>query len=136
MAAGAPALHDFLTDNIADEISMSFGEPDRAFAESEHIREDEFSVQPTHSAFSEHHIVLADFSLSDRLTIWTPIQSSAIIKSSMARNLGLTDSNVRIVNLHTGGAFCGRGADKPHHYIAALSFTKSGQAGKNNVYRG
>ena len=127
MAAGAPALHDFMTDNIADEITMSFGEPDQAFAESDYIREDEFSVQPTHSAFSEHHIVLADFSLPDRLTIWTPIQSSAIIKSSMARNLSLTDSSVRIVNLHTGGAFCGRGADKPHHYIAALLSRKAGR---------
>ena len=26
MAAGAPALHDFMTDNIADEITMSFGD--------------------------------------------------------------------------------------------------------------
>ena len=77
---------------------MNFGDADRAFAESEHIREDESFIQPTHSAFAEHHILLADFSLSDRLTVWTPIQSSAIIKSAMARSFGLTDSNVRIVN--------------------------------------
>ena len=127
LAEGAPVMHDFLTDNIADEITMNFGDADRAFAESEHIREDEFFIQPTHSAFAEHHIVLADLSLPDRLTVWTPIQSSAIIKSAMARSFGLTDSNVRIVNLNTGGAFCGRGADKPHHYIAAFLSRKAGR---------
>jgi 4-hydroxybenzoyl-CoA reductase subunit alpha len=127
MGSGAPPLHDFLTDNIADEITMNFGDAEKAFADSEHIREDEFTIQPTHSAFAEHHVVLADFSLADRLTIWTPIQSSSIIKANMARNFGLTDSNVRIVNLNTGGAFCGRGADKPHHSIAAMLSRKAGR---------
>ena len=125
-APGARVLHqDFSADNIADDITMNFGDADRAFAESDHIREDEYAIQPTHSCFAEQHIVLADFSLPDRLTVWTPIQGSAIIKSSMARNLGLPDSSVRIMNLNTGGAFCGRGADKPHHYIATLLSRKA-----------
>jgi 4-hydroxybenzoyl-CoA reductase subunit alpha len=126
-AEGAPVLHDFLTDNYADEVNMNFGDVDKAFAESDHIRVDEYTIQPTHSAFTEHHTVLADHSLPDRLTVWTPIQGSSIIKSTMAQRLGLSDSSVRIMNLNTGGAFCGRGADKPHHYLAAILSRKAGR---------
>jgi 4-hydroxybenzoyl-CoA reductase subunit alpha len=43
----------------------------------------------------------------------------------MAQNFSLPESNVRILNLNTGGAFCGRGADKPHHYIAAMLSRKA-----------
>ena len=45
----------------------------------------------------------------------------------MSFKLGLPASSVRIMNLNTGGAFCGRGADKPHHYIAALLSRKAGK---------
>ncbi|RMF96635.1 MAG: hypothetical protein D6734_03455 [Candidatus Schekmanbacteria bacterium] len=125
MAQGAPVLHEYLEDNIADEIDINFGNIEKAFEESDHIREDEFIVRPNHSCFSEHHIAVADFSLPNKLTIWTPIQSSAIIQNNMAFNLGLSTSNVRIMNLNTGGAFCGRGADKGFHYITAFLSRKT-----------
>ncbi len=126
-APDAPILHQHYEDNYADDVSMHFGDADRAFNESEHIRIDEYTINPSHSCFTEHHTVLADYSLPDKLTIWTPIQSSAIIQMSMANKFGLSESNVRIMNLNTGGAFCGRGADKPHHHIAALLSRKTSQ---------
>lgn len=126
-AEGAPILHVHLDSNYADEVNMNFGDAEKAFSQSEHIRLDEYTVYPTHSCFSEHHIVLADYSLSDKLTIWTPIQASIFIQMNMAFKFGLPESNVRIMNLNTGGAFCGRGADEPHHYIAALLSRKTGK---------
>jgi len=127
LAKGAPIIHDYLEDNFADEIKMNFGDADKAFAESEMIREDEFVVNPTHSCFSEQHTVLADFSLPDQLTLWTPIQAPTLVQKGMSYNLKLKESNIRVINLNTGGAFCGRGADKPHHYIAAFLSRKSGK---------
>jgi len=124
-AEGAPVLHQYYQDNYADDLSMNFGDADKAFSQSEHIRVDEYTINPTHSCFTEHHTVLADYSLPDKLTIWTPIQSSAIIQMNMANKFGIPESKVRIMNLNTGGAFCGRGADKPHHYIAALLSRKT-----------
>jgi 4-hydroxybenzoyl-CoA reductase subunit alpha len=126
-AEGAPLLHSHLDSNFADDITMNFGDADRAFAESDHTRVDEYTIYPSHSSFSEHHIVLADFSLPDRLTVWTPIQASIHIQMNMAFRLNLPQSSIRLMNLNTGGAFCGRGADLPHHYIAALLSKKAGK---------
>ena len=126
-AEGAPALHAHLDNNYADDIDLNFGDADKGFSQAEHIRVDEYTVQPTHSCFSEHHTVLADFSLPDRLTIWTPMQASFFIQMNMALRFSLSESKVRIINLNTGGAFCGRGGDKPHHYIAALLSRKTGK---------
>lgn len=124
-AEGAPILHEYLEDNFADDIKINFGDVDAAFSQSDHIREDEFAVRPNHSCFSEHHIAVVDYSLPDKLIVWTPIQSSAIIQNNMAFNLGLSASNIRIMNLNSGGAFCGRGADKGFHYIAAFLSRKT-----------
>jgi 4-hydroxybenzoyl-CoA reductase subunit alpha len=126
-AEGAPVLHEYCDDNYADDVSINFGDAANAFSEAEHLRVDEYTVHPTHSCFSEHHVVLADYSLPNKLTIWTPIQASIFIRMNMALHFGLPESSVRVINLNTGGAFCGRGGDKPHHYIAALLSRKTGK---------
>ena len=126
-AEGAPVIHPYLDSNYADDINMNFGDADHAFSASEHIRVDEYTVHPTHSCYSEQHVVLADYSLPGKLIIWTPIQSSLFIQMNMALKFSLPESDVRIMNLNTGGAFCGRGADAPHHYIAAILSRKTGK---------
>jgi 4-hydroxybenzoyl-CoA reductase subunit alpha len=126
-AQEAPALHNHCEDNFADDITMHFGDSEKAFSEADYVRVDRYTVYPTHSCFAEQHTVLADFSLPGSLTIWTPIQASIHIQMNMAFKFGLPQSRVRLLNLNTGGAFCGRGADKPHHYIAALLSQKAGK---------
>ncbi|MBW2220673.1 MAG: molybdopterin-dependent oxidoreductase, partial [Deltaproteobacteria bacterium] len=126
-AEGAPVIHDHCDDNYADDLSMNFGDAEKAFSESEHVRVDEYTVNPMHSCFTEQHIVLADYSLPDKLTIWTPIQVTAFIQMNMAFKFGIPEGNVRIMNLNSGGCFCGRGSEKAHHYIAAILSRKTGK---------
>jgi 4-hydroxybenzoyl-CoA reductase subunit alpha len=40
-AEGAPVLHEYFEDNYADEICMNFGDVEKAFSESEHVRVDD-----------------------------------------------------------------------------------------------
>lgn len=127
IAQDAPVIHDHCDDNCADDLSMNFGDADKAFSAAEHIRTDDYSVNPTHSCFAEHHIVLADYSLPDKLIIWTPIQMTSFIQMNLAFKFGLPESNVRIMNLNSGGCFCGRGSDKAHHYAAAILSRKTGR---------
>jgi 4-hydroxybenzoyl-CoA reductase subunit alpha len=127
-AEDAPTLHPHSEDNCVDDITMNFGDAAQSFAEADYVRDDRYTVHPTHSCYSEQHTVLADFSLPGSMTIWTPIQASIHIQMNMAFKFGLPQSRVRLMNLNTGGAFCGRGADKPHHYIAALLSQKAGKA--------
>ncbi|MFC1591586.1 xanthine dehydrogenase family protein molybdopterin-binding subunit [Thermodesulfobacteriota bacterium] len=126
-APDAPILQPYYEDNYADDRTTILGDPDRAFDEVDHIRVDEFVAYPNHNCFAELHIALADFSLPDRLSIWSPTQTASLFQKDIAQNLGLSESNVRLCSLNTGGAFSGRVSVKPHHYIAALLSRKAGR---------
>ncbi len=80
---------------------------------------------PTHNCFAEFHIALADYSLPDKLSDLVTLPNCLLFQKSLSRNLGLSESNVRMCCLNTGGAFSGRVAVKPHHYIAALLSRKA-----------
>jgi len=123
----SPKVHEFYDDNIPDNINVSFGNVEEGFARSEYIREDRFVINPTHSCFSEHHMCVAYFDSSGKLTVWTPIQSSHFIQKNMAYNFKLPENKVRIKIQNVGGAFCGRGSDRTYHYIAALLSKKTGR---------
>jgi len=127
LAKGAPAVHEHCEDNIADDRIMTFGDIDKALADADYIREDEYKINPNHQCFAENHVVVADYSLPDRLTIWTPMQVASIPQSNLAFKLGLSESKVRIMNLNSGGCFCGRGSEKTHHYAALILSRKTGR---------
>ena len=74
----------------------------------------------THNLFAEFHVAVVDFSLPDKLTVWTPTQTGLLMQHSLAPAFGLSISQVQIIHLNTGGAFSGRGSIRPHHFIAAL----------------
>ena len=123
----SPKVHEFYDDNIPDNINISFGNVEEGFAESEYVREDRFVIYPTHSCFSEHHMCIAHFDSSEKLSIWTPIQSTHFIQKNMASNFKLSENRVRIITQNVGGAFCGRGSDRSYHYIAAMLSKKTGR---------
>ncbi len=125
VAKGAPVLHQYFEDNYADEKDLKFGDTEKTFDESDHIRTDEFTINPTHNCFAELHLALVDYSMPDKLTIWTPNQTAILIQQSMATSLGISQSKVRVCSLNTGGAFSGRGTVRPHHLIAALLSRKA-----------
>src|SRR4030067_2285555 len=123
----SPKVHEFYDDNIPDNINISFGNFEEGLAESEYVREDKFVIYPTHSCFSAHHMCVANFDSSGKLSIWTPIQSAHFIQKNMAYNFKLPENKVRIKIQNVGGAFCGRGSDRTYHYIAALLSKKTGR---------
>jgi len=119
-AKGAPQVHPDKPGNIwADDID-TYGEPEEAFAEAELIFKEKLNASVTHNLFAEFHVAVVDFSLPDKLTMWTPTQTGLLMQHAMAPAFGLSISQVQIIHLNTGGAFSGRGGTRPHHYIAAL----------------
>jgi CO/xanthine dehydrogenase Mo-binding subunit len=123
----APQLHPHAPGNIGPTHEQDYGDPDKAFAESDFIFEDEFRSPVQHNTLAELHVVLADFSNPKKLHLWTPTQSAAMYKMQLAEGLGLEESQVRIIYQNVGGAFTGRGRAKPHHFIAALLSRKVGK---------
>ncbi len=123
----APQLHPYAPGNIGPTHNQDYGDPDKAFEESDFVFEDEFRSPVQHNTLAELHVALADFSNPNKLHLWTPTQSAAMYKLQLAEGLGLKKSQVRIIYQNVGGAFTGRGRAKPHHFIAALLSRKAGK---------
>jgi len=124
---GAPQLHPHAPGNIGPVHERDFGDPDAAFAASDLVISDRFRTPMQHNTLAEFHVALADFSDPNRLQMWTPTQSAPMYQKALAKGFGLSESQVRIVYGHVGGAFTGRGRAKPHHFIAALLSRKAGR---------
>ncbi|MFC1670193.1 xanthine dehydrogenase family protein molybdopterin-binding subunit [Spirochaetota bacterium] len=128
MAEDAPVIHDeYFDNNFADEREETFGDVEKALEESDYIREDEYVVYPNHNCFAELHVAIADYTLPNKLTLWTPTQTAVLFQKGMAMAMGIPESNIQIHSLNTGGAFSGRPALCPHHYIAVLLSKKAGR---------
>lgn len=125
ITTGAPAIHKECKNNKMDEFSLDIGNVERAFDEADHVRIGECSFNPNHNCFAEHHVVVADYSLPGKLSIWTPNQSPLYVQKSMGAVLGISESNVRVFNLNTGGAFSGRIGPRKHNFIAAVLSRKA-----------
>jgi len=117
---GAPLVQPDKPGNIWSDDIDTYGEPDAAFEEADLIFEEKFSTSVTHNLFAEFHVAVVDFSLPNKLTLWTPTQTALLMQHALGPAFGLSISQVRIIHLNTGGAFSGRGGVRPHHYIAAL----------------
>ena len=127
MAEDAPQLHEKARGNVGWEENVVHGDPDAAFAECAYIREDEYVTNPSHNCYAEYHVCVADFSKGDQLTMYTPTQTALLFQKSLAAGFRLTDSDVRMLTLNTGGGFTGRTSVRPHHFLAALLSRKAGR---------
>ena len=109
----APQVHDWAPGNVGPTHERVFGDPDKAFAASDLVVEDRFKSPMQHNTLAEFHVALADWSQPEKLHVWTPTQSAPMYQQVLAKGLGLSESQVRIVYNNIGGAFTGRGRPKP-----------------------
>ena len=121
----APQINPYYVGNVASDNTDDYGDPDKALAEADLILENKFTTHPTHNCYSEFHAVLVDYSFPNKLTMYTPTQSGYLFQNKLSQAFGLSNSQIRIVHLNTGGAFTGRGLLRPHHYIAAILSRKA-----------
>lgn len=127
LVEGAAQLHPKAPGNVAWELAEVHGDPERAFAESAFQREDVYYTNPSHNCYAEFHVAVADYTAGGRLTVWTPSQSALLFQKALAAGFGLSEGQVRLMTLHTGGGFTGRSAVRPHHFVAALLSRKAGR---------
>ena len=121
----APQISEDFTGNVWSEDIDTYGKPEEAFEEADLVFEEKFDAAVTHNLFAEFHVAVVDFSRPDKLTLWTPTQTSYLMQHSLAPAFGLSLNQVQIIHLNTGGAFSGRGSVRPHHFVAALLSQKT-----------
>lgn len=126
MKPGAPALHAAM-NNIGVMMPVTFGNADKALAESDYVREDVFHLQSAAHCALEPHVSLGRYEIStDKITLWTSTQAPFKVREAMAKTLNMEVADIRVIKLNVGGGFGGKLEMFPMDFAACLLSKKSG----------
>ena len=113
-------LHGVRDTNIALDFRLCRGDPDKAFAEADHVFEHTFRTQQVLHLPLEPYVSLAETNgLS--MTIHTASQSPSFVRLEIARLLGWPENRVRVQVPFLGGGFGGKLYIKLEALVAALA---------------
>jgi carbon-monoxide dehydrogenase large subunit len=114
---GAPLLHDDLPSNLLAVKRDSHGDPDRAFAEADHVFKKRFVHGRVAGTPIECRGVIAQYDRGrDEFTIYSSSQIPHLTRSVAADCFGMAESDLRVVAPDVGGGF----GIKAHPYVEEL----------------
>ena len=116
MQPGAPIIHDEKdtegifdpVHNIVHHIEAEVGDPDKAFAEADHIFEGNFHTPKQQHAQLEPHICITYLDEDDRLVVRTSTQVPFHVRRIIAPLIGLPIRKIRVIKPRIGGGFGGK----------------------------
>jgi 4-hydroxybenzoyl-CoA reductase alpha subunit len=106
MKEGAPRVYDHVEKNISWDFHMDFGDVEKAFRESDLVREDRFQTGRVITGYLEPPAAVAVWD-SSGITIWAAKQSPYFVYRHLAACFNLPLSKVRIIQPFIGGGFGG-----------------------------
>lgn len=131
MKAQTDFIHDHKTNNLEKDYHHVFGDPEKGFAEADHVAEARFiSNEVTHAAM-EPHSTLASFEIdphtghSGRLTVWSSTQVPYYLQHKLSLVLDLPMQQIRVIKPLVGGGFGGKSEVIPLEIIAAIAARKA-----------
>lgn len=126
MKPGAPQIHTSM-NNIGVMLPVNYGNPDRALAESDYVREDIFTLQSAAHCALEPHVSLGQYEIStNKITLWTSTQAPFKVREAIAKTLKMEAADIRVIKLNVGGGFGGKLEMLPMDFSACLLSKKSG----------
>ncbi len=127
LGENAPLIHPSRKSNLFQTYSYAHGDLSEGERESKVIVEAQFNLPYVTHACMETSVVVAQFDLHERLTLWSTTQIPFLLQRDLSEALGIPGNKIRIIQTAIGGAF-GRGLDiYPYEPIAALMAKKSGK---------
>jgi CO/xanthine dehydrogenase Mo-binding subunit len=137
MADDAPILHDDLftanvepkpakPSNIAKRVYFNKGNVEAGFKEADVIVEGRYTTEPVHQAYIEPHACLCSYGADGQCTIFSSSQGHFMVRSYVAKLLGIDISNIRCTPAEIGGGFGG----KTLVYLEPLALALSKQCGR------
>jgi carbon-monoxide dehydrogenase large subunit len=106
LAAGAPAIHDEIPDNLFNRFEDRTGDVEGAFAAAAHVVELDIHQQRYGAAAMEGRVVTAAYDPGDgALTAWLSTQVPHLARTGLAKHLGLGETKVRVISPDMGGGF-------------------------------
>jgi 4-hydroxybenzoyl-CoA reductase alpha subunit len=121
---GAPELHAG-TKNVALELRVERGDVDAGFREAAVIHEETYETSYQYHAFTEPMGTVASVDASGRLTVWAPTQSIYFTRHLLAGALGMSVSQIRVIQTYIGGGFGGKLSDDRNTFVAAALALKA-----------
>jgi putative selenate reductase molybdopterin-binding subunit len=113
---GAPIIHDEedtegiydAKHNIVYHIEAQNGDPDKVFAEADHVVAGEFHTPKQQHAQLEPHICITYFDPDDRLVVLSSTQVPYHVRRIISPLVGIPIKNIRVIKPRIGGGFGGK----------------------------
>jgi 4-hydroxybenzoyl-CoA reductase subunit alpha len=131
MKAQSDFIHYNKPNNIEKDYHHVFGDPDKGFAEADHIAEARFLANEVTHAAMEPHSTLAAFEIDPhtgkpgRLTVWSSTQVPYYLQHKLSLVLEMPMQQIRVIKPLVGGGFGGKSEVIPLEIIAAIAARKA-----------
>ena len=131
MKAQTDFIHDNKPGNLEKDYHHAFGDPDKGFAEADHVAEARFIANEVTHAAMEPHSTLASFELDPhtgklgRLTVWSSTQVPYYLQHKLSLVLEMPMAQIRVIKPLVGGGFGGKSEVIPLEIIAAVAARKA-----------
>ena len=131
MRAETDLIHDHKAHNLEKDYHHVFGDPEKGFAEADHIAEARFIAGEVTHAAMEPHSTLASFEIDPhtgkigRLTVWSSTQVPYYLQHKLSLVLEMPMQQIRVIKPLVGGGFGGKSEVIPLEIIAAIAARKA-----------
>lgn len=112
---------DVKRPNVFNLYKIRSGDVEKGFQESDLVVEKRYSSAYIQHATLEPHASVAQVEPDGRITVWTSVASTYIIRSQICDYLDLPSHKVRVIIPHVGGAFGGKSDIRAEHFCIVLS---------------
>jgi len=106
MKPGAPVIHDYVQNNQSWEFHMDYGDVDKAFGESDIVREDRFETGNVVTGYLEPPSAVAMYD-ANGITLWGAKQSPYFVYRHLAACFNLPLNKIRVIQPFVGAGFGG-----------------------------
>src|SRR5213075_1075998 len=127
MTAERDLIHDNKLHNTEKDYHHVFGDPEKAFAQADHIEEARFIANEVTHAAMEPHSTLAAFELDSQtgrpgcLTVWSSTQVPYYLQHKLSLVLDMPMSQIRVIKPLVGAGFGGKSEVIPLEITAAVA---------------
>lgn len=94
--------------NAIQKLAFKYGDLEAAFAESDVIIENTYTVPIVHQCYIEPHAVMAHWDRPNHVTVWECVQGAFAARDLIAHTLGIPQTSITLNSTEIGGGFGGK----------------------------
>jgi 4-hydroxybenzoyl-CoA reductase subunit alpha len=125
MKEGAPQLHDIKPGNKSIVVDIELGDVEKAFRESDHVREDHFDTVAITHCIPETYGALAVCDPRGCIDVWVNNQAPFIKQKALSTTMRIPEHKIRLHRPYLGGAFGSQSEMLKAEFMAAMLARKS-----------